>query len=389
MRITALASAFCVAGLASLGGVSSASAQALACGQSYTIKAGDTLQRLTNRAFGPGKSYNLMYRPNAAVIGKNPSAIEVGMVLQIPCLNGATANNAAAASTASTTAARPRNTTQVAAPAPTAAAIATPASLSSNGIGGALSSRIRIVTGSDWAPFQNQDQEQGGMITEIMATALQNELGGDGYKIDFINDYSAHLNVLIADLAYDLSFAWFRPNCDVIEKLGEDSQFRCNSLAWSDPVFEQIIGYYVRKDDPNQPQTHSDLFGRTVCRPKGYATFMMEEVDLVAPRIGLVRPAATETCFEMLLNGEADAVVLASTVADDALARIGGGSLVSEVPELATIATLHAVTSINNPRQDAQLEVINRGVRGLRENGKWFEIVQRHLIAHARNTASN
>lgn len=385
MRLTALASAFCVAGVASFGGVTSASAQALACGQSYTVKAGDTLQRLTNRAYGPGKSYDLMYRPNAAVIGSNPSAIEIGMVLQIPCRDGATPT-ASAASASSTVAARPRSTAPAAAPA---AAAAIPASLNANGVGGALSSKVRVLTGSDWAPFQNQDQEQGGMITEIMATALEGELGNEGYKIDFINDYSAHLGTLIADLAYDVSFAWFRPNCDVIDKLGDDSQFRCRSLDWSDPVFEQIIGYYVRADDPNKPQTHSDLFGRTVCRPKGYATFMMEEVDLVEPRIALVRPTATEQCFEMLLNGEADAVVLASTVADDAISRIGAASLVAEVPELATIATMHAVTSINNPRKDAQLEVINRGLRGLRENGKWFEIVQRHLIAHARNTASN
>lgn len=384
MRLTALASAFCVAGLTSLGGVSGASAQALACGQSYTVKAGDTLQRLTNRAYGPGKSYNLMYRPNAGVVGSNPSALEVGMVLQVPCRDGATAGT----TSTSTVAARPRSTAQVATAAPAAPAV-TPASLSPNGVGGALSSKIRIVTGTDWAPFQDEGQEQGGMITEIMSTALANELGEDGYKIDFINDYSAHLSVLVADLAYDMSFSWFRPNCDVIEKLGTDSQFRCNALDWSDPVFEQIIGYYVRKDEPNKPQVHSDLFGRTICRPKGYATFMLEEKDLVEPRIKLVRPSATEECFEMLLNGEADAVVLASTVSDDALVRIGAETLVEEVPELATIATLHAVTSVNNPRKDAQLAVINRGVQGLRENGKWFEIVQRHLIAHARTTASN
>lgn len=380
MRFTALASAFCLATIASFGASTDASAQALACGQSYTVKPGDTLQRLTNRAYGPGKSYNLMYRPNARVIGRNPSQIEVGMVLQIPCLDGSSAGATAPI------AAQPRSaaaapTTAVRAPA---AAVVAPTAIS-----GPLSAKLRAVTATDWAPFQNQDQEQGGMITEIMSTALENELGQDGYKIDFINDYSAHLGTLIADMAYDIAFSWFRPNCDVIEKLGEDSQFRCNNLEWSDPVFEQIIGYYVRADDTDKPQAHSDLFGKTVCRPKGYSTFMMEEKDLSPPRINFVRPSATEQCFEMLLEGSTDAVVLASTVADDAISRIGAGALVEEVPELATIATLHAVTSINNPRKAAQLEVINRGVRGLRESGKWFEIVQRHLIAHARVTASN
>ena len=48
--------------------------------------------------------------------------------------------------------------------------------------------------------------------------------GKPDYKIDFINDWGAHLRPLISDHAYDFSLVWFRPNCDVIDRLGDDSK---------------------------------------------------------------------------------------------------------------------------------------------------------------------
>ncbi|MEM7546074.1 MAG: transporter substrate-binding domain-containing protein [Pseudomonadota bacterium] len=350
---------------------SRAQAQELACGGTYAVVLGDTLQNITDRVYGPDETYQKLYKANRAVVGPNPSLIEVGMVLNLPCPDDSAATASAAPAT---TPAQP----QASGTAQTSGAVLFPQT----------DRPIRILTGTDWAPFQNQDQEQGGMITEIVAEGMRSAGGPESYKIDFINDYAAHLDTLIADGAYDLSFAWFRPNCDAPDRLSEDSRLRCTSLAWSDPLFEQIIGYFMRADDPNKPTVHSDLFGRTLCRPRGFDTFMMEDENLVEPNITLVRPISTIDCFELLLTGEVDAVVLASSVADDAISRLEAAGQIEDQPQLATIATMHAVTTINNPNAEQQLGVLNEGIRQLRENGKWFEIVQRHLVAHARNTAA-
>ncbi len=375
MRFTALASAFCLATVASVGFTTNASAQALACGQSYTIKPGDTLQRLTNRAYGPGKSWQLMYKPNAAVVGPNPSQIEVGMVLQIPCRDGAT--SAATSASTTTSAARPRNTTTA------SAAAAAPAPAPQQRM------RFRMVTADDFAPFTDRSLPKGGMITELLDTAMKRVVSEDDYKIDFVNDWGAQFSPLLSDGHYEFTFPWYRPNCDVIEKLGENSQFRCNNLAWSDPVFEQIISYYVR---PNQVQAftkHSDLFGLTVCRPVGWATFMLEEKDISPPRVTMFTPDSPTDCFEALLEGRVDVVPMASITAEDTIAKLDVANLVAEAPDLATIVHLHAVASIDNPQKDELLAVVNKGIQEIRNDGKWFEIVQRHLIAHARATASN
>ena len=399
MRNSAIA---CVAGLAGLVGAGTistpAEAQSLSCGGTYTIQRGDTLQKVTRLAYGEGLSYNFLYRANRDVVGANPSQIEVGMVIRVPCRNGQTASSSSNSGSASTSTATTASTTSgstssstttTTTTASTAAATTQPVSASGNGFGVSRiqnAGKIRMVTATDWAPFSNQDQEQGGMITEIVNVAADTVMEQSEFQVDFINDWSAHMEPLISDGAYDFTFPWFRPNCDVKEKLGPSSVFRCDRLAWSDPLFEQIIGYYMRADDLDKPQAHTGLFGKTICRPSGYATFMMEEKDLAEPNITLKRPSSPTDCFEMLVEGEVDAVVIATMVGDDAIANLDAPEMVEEQSQLSTIATLHAVTSIDNPDKEQQLAVLNEGIRNVRESGKWFEIVQRHLVAHARRT---
>lgn len=407
MRISMLTAAAAIAGGLVVGAPAGpAAAQEISCGGTYTVVRGDTLQNITRRAYGPDLSYGFLYKANRGVVGPNPSAIEIGMVLQVPCREGQTpvaavppepapaAETAEAPATASSEAEAPATEPAASESAATETAEATPAAepaVAAPAPGG-LTARgdemIKIVTATDYAPFHGEDLENGGMINEITDAALAMSLDKSKYRIDFINDWGAHIDPLILEGAYDLGISWFRPNCDVVEKLSADAQFRCEKLAWSDPLFEQIIGYYVRTNDPKKPETHADLFGRTVCRPAGYSRFMMEEFDLVEPNVNVATPDGPADCFQMLAEGTADAVVIATTVADDTIAAQGLGSIVEEIPQLAYVASLHAVTSIDNPKKAEELAILNKGVADLRESGRWFEIVQRHLVEHARKTSA-
>ena len=79
-----------IAGMAGVVGASlsliPAQAQSLACGGDYTVARGDTLQKISRLAYGPDASYNALYKANRSVVGANPSLIEVGMVLTMPCI---------------------------------------------------------------------------------------------------------------------------------------------------------------------------------------------------------------------------------------------------------------------------------------------------------------
>ncbi|MEM1277454.1 MAG: transporter substrate-binding domain-containing protein [Pseudomonadota bacterium] len=353
--------AFAIGGVAMtgvLGQGTVADAQTLQCGTTYTVVRGDSLSQIAARAYGDASAFQLLYTANSRAIGPNPELINVGLVLEIPC------TGAGEASAADTSVIRTVATTE-ALPAPEEA-------------------QIRVVVGTDWAPFTDEDQEQGGMAVEITNRALEIADGSPDYKIDFINDWGAHLRPLITDHAYDFSIAWFRPNCDVVERLGDGSKFRCNNLDWSDPIYEQVVGYYMQAGTP-APASHADLMGKTFCRPAGYSTFMMEEHNLVPPNIVHDQPNGPTDCFEGLVAGKYDVVVLAADVAEGIISEIGAKDKIVFQDGLSYIATMHAVIAKTNPNKDAYIAAIDSGLQKMKSSGEWFSIVSRHLSEHYAN----
>lgn len=404
MRFTA------VVFLASLAAAGAANAQTPVCGQTYTVARGDTLQKIVDVVYGPDKKYRILHEANRDVVGWDPSQLEVGMILRIPCLDEAGEplpfpDLPAAAAPFETTDPTPASEESAAAPIQPAPETATPEAPEDAPVAEPpeeaaeetaepaapesppLDRPLRIVAATGWAPFLDEGLEGGGMLAEILTAALSRTMEPNDFRIDFINDRTAHIRPLLADRAYDLSIAWFHPNCDETEKLSEESAMRCETLAWSDPLFEQVVGFYMRAEEKT-PQSHADLIGRRICRAQGFSTHMLDAAGIGPAAARLVRPAKTETCFAMLLNGEIDVVIAETPVAGRALAKFSAYGDVRELPHLASAETLHAVAAADNPLKDAQLARVNEGLRLIRGDGAWSDIVQRALIAHARATAS-
>lgn len=327
-------------------------AQALECGSPYSVRSGDSLSQIASDVYGSAREFQIIYSANSAVIGPNPAVIRVGVELQIPCLNEITASSADLSAITE---------------------VATTESLPTPKI-----EMIRVVAGGNWAPFLTTDQEQGGMLTEIVNVALENAEGNPEYRIDFINDWSAHLTPLISDHRYDFSLAWFRPNCDIVDRLGDGSKFRCNNLMWSETLFEQIFGYYTRAGEAT-PASYADLEGKTICRPAGYSTFMLEEHGLVEPTVTMVRDDSPQDCFLGLAEGRYDVVALATDASDGVITSEGLGDKVVYNEPLSQVLTLHAVISNTNPNAKAYLEVLDNSLLEMKSSGEWFNIVRRHL----------
>ena len=339
---------------------SGAAAQSVACGTDYTVRAGDFLSSIAQRAYGvrEGWRFSLIYNANADVIGPNPGLIDVGAVLFVPCLGGDSEGSGADA------AAIRRVETVEALPAPEP------------------DRPIRVVTGTDWAPFLDEDQEQGGMITEIVNLALAEAEGSPDYRIDFINDWTAHLSPLLTDHAYDFSIAWTRPNCDLIDELDEDGQFRCNNFDWSEPLYQQVVAYYSLSE-LEEYTDHAQLVGLRICRPDGYSIAMLEEVGLSDPDVTLVRPVDPAGCLAALGSGEADVAVLATDVVEGLLAAADGDAPDVRMHEpLAYVSALRAAIAKTNPRREAFLDALNDGLAKIKDSGVWFSTVRRHLTEH-------
>ncbi|MEP3846058.1 MAG: LysM peptidoglycan-binding domain-containing protein [Paracoccaceae bacterium] len=322
------------------------------CGEVYTVRAGDSLSQIASRVYGSAGTFQIIYSANSASIGPNPGVIVIGTRLDIPCLDNVSQ------STADPEAIANADTTE-ALPAP-------------------LADVIRVVAGGNWAPFLNEEQAQGGMLAEIINVALENATDSPKYSIDFINDWGAHLTPLISDHRYDFSLAWFRPNCDIVDRLGDGSKFRCNNLLWSETLFEQILGYCTPVGEAT-PATYNDLFGKTICRPAGHSTFMLEEHDLVEPNVTMVRADTPQECFLGLAEGRYDLAALAVDTADGIIKSEALGDRITPNHSLSQVLTAHAVISNTNPNAEDYLKVLDDSLLEMKSNGEWFNIVRRHL----------
>lgn len=248
-----------------------------------------------------------------------------------------------------------------------------------------LSHQLRFLTGGDFAPFAGAELEQGGMITELVTRALTLADPARDFRVDHVNDWNAHLTVLMPTGVFDLGFPWFKPDC-TREFLSEDARLRCTEYDFSHPVYEVVIGTYVRADNADlvTARAPAALVGLTLCRPLGLFTFDLEQEGLVPPAVALERPGRPDDCFRMLAAGEVDAVTLPVPAGESTIAALMLSGRVVEAPDLATIHTMHVVAHRSNPFGRPYLTLINRGLRQMAESGEWFEIVSRHLATNAR-----
>ena len=333
-----------------------ATAQTVTCGQDYVVQPGDYLSTIAQRAYGNTGNFNLIYSANVDAIGPNPGLINVGDRLFIPCVDGDLGQSAANAS-----AIRNVQTTERL-PAP------------------AEEKTIRVLTATGWAPFMDEDQAQGGLLTEIINLALENADGAPEYKIDFINDDGAHLNPLIVDHAYDISIGWSQPNCEIMDKLEDESQFRCNNLDFSDPMYEEVLGYYSLATDPVFTD-HAELKGQRICRAEAFTLAPLEGVDLVEPAISIVRAPTAADCINFVLEDKADVALVAVDVADGRISELDARASVQMHEALTFVDVLHAVIAKTNPRNEEILATVNSGLGNIKESGVWFATVRRHMTA--------
>ena len=331
--------------------------------------AGDTLREIAARAYDTG-SYQIIYNANQGRLS-NPNLIEVNQKLFIPCIDGSGPRTQQQAEAGET-------------PQPVQATLSTEQRIAQED---PVQRKIKFLTGGNYAPFTDEGLTEGGMFTELVKRAMDRADDKRPFRITFVNDWGPHLGILLPEGAFDLGFPWFRPDCSKIDKLSESMAARCTNFDFSHPFYEVVIGFYVRKGDPaERARDYSALFGRSICRPRGYFTFDLEQEDLKAPNVRMEVPATPTECFEMLAKGEVDVVSLNVLISEKEIKAQALEGQVSEIGDLAGIQTLHVLSPKNNPYGRTYLTLINRGLRDLRESGDWFEVVSRHLSEHAKRS---
>lgn len=324
--------------------------------ENYTVVPGDSLSKIANRAEIAG-GFQTLFSANSTIL-RNPNLVQVGQVLQIPCLDGSLPTSVVAAAAVSGT---------------------TPVTNTPN-------RPLRIITGSGYAPFTDEDLEGGGGLTIMVNRALSEGNPSQEFSINFVNDWGAHLESLLPTGAMDMTFPWFKPDCSKVEFLSPPSAMRCTQFNHSEPLYDALVGFYTLKDSPYVTATsYEELKGATLCRPEAWFTFDLEAEQLMPPNVQLVRPVPQNGCWDLLMNGLVDIVTLDALPAEEDYREMGLADKVAGIDALASKQTLHVFVDKNNAFANEALPIVNAGLEKLRLSGEWFSIVRSSILETVGN----
>lgn len=337
-------------------------AGAQACGTDYTIKEGDTLAQIASRVYSNPAQWTVIFYANQDRLGDNVSILQPGLALRLPCIGS------------------PQP-----APSPATAAPSAKPGQSTFIISSVLR-RIEFLTADGFAPYTGRSLEGGGMITEIINSAMglikQEADGRFDYGISWVNDWAAHLNPLLLTRTFDVGFPWARPDCEDTANLDESSQFRCQRFFFSKPLHESITGLFVRRDSKIRTLRREEIAGMTFCRPAGHPIHELDKGGRNWVKDGVVtmmRPPSVDECFRLLDNGTVDAVMEAELAGRASIASLGLGKKVRMLDQPLALTTYHAVISKSHPHARTILYYVNSSLEKLRERGEYDRIIERHL----------
>ncbi len=239
---------------------------------------------------------------------------------------------------------------------------------------------LRIVTGNGYLPFADEMLPGGGMFTQIVEMAVFRADPDQPYTMTFINDWQAHIDALLPMQAYDLSFPWVRPDCEGTSMLSAGDQSRCDNFAFSAPYYEIVEGYFAAANsDLLQVSDYAGFEGKSICRPEGLTTGVLDAEGLTMDKIMLMRPLESSDCFAALAAGEVDLVSIDTAVGEATLKRMGMTGQYTQNPFLTRVLSLHVIAHKSNAKAVAMLKMLDEGAMEMNQSGEWWDIVSTAL----------
>lgn len=307
----------------------------------------------------------MIFNANRDTIGDNTSNLPVGLQLILPCEDGRlTADSQLSAviqaETARQEAARDPNR--------------------------AYQPPMKIVTANGWKPVTDESLSGGGIYVRMAATAMRRGGNDRDYKISFVDDWDAHISMLLPANAFDISITWSKPDCTQIDLLGDFAVKMCTDFDFSVPVYEVAHSYNTLLDSKYaDARSFSDYVGARICRPEGWPTRDIEVKGLAAPVVTFVHPKSPMDCAKMLLDGKVDIYSLDVETTSANFEELGATNKVALNPALATFNSHHFVTAKSNPRGAEFIAMLDRGLMEMRESGEWYDIVASGLAEYSKS----
>lgn len=328
----------------------------------YTVQVGDTLSSIANAAYG-SFDYQMIFNANRDALAANPKDLPAGLQLILPCDDGRLSAGTELNTVIASETRKQQDTTTVSA--------------------NPLQPPLRFVTGNGWKPFTDESLTGGGILVRIATTALMRGGNNRDSTVDWVDDWTAHTDVLLPSGAFDVSIAWAVPDCTKIDLLGDEGRRRCTDFIASEPVYEvaDTISTLVGSKYESAA-TYSDLNGARICKPEGWSMFPLEQAGLVEPLVTIVHLRTPLDCARAVLAGDVDVFAIELESATDAFTRLDAMDRISINPSLIQFLTYHFIASRNNPRARIFIAMLNKGLNEMRKSGEWYDIVATGLAEY-------
>jgi polar amino acid transport system substrate-binding protein len=343
-------------------------AMAQTCGTEYKIKEGETLAQIAARVYGNPTQWTVIFYANQDRLGTNASLLVPGLAILLPCIGGASPSSP-----------QQQNATAPAQQPPTASTDA-PIMIST------MVRRVEFLTADGYPPFTGRALEGGGMLTEVISSAMnvvkQEAKGRFDFGISWVNDWSAHLNPLLLTRAFDVGYPWARPDCDGAGPLDATSQFRCRKFFFSDPLYEVITSLFVRNGSAITNLQSEKIIGSTVCVAAGQGAYELDQGGrnwVKDGKVTLMRPPTVDECFRLLDNGTVEGVVATEYSGRASMISLGLADKIRMLDQPVALTALHIVVSKSHPHARTILYYMNTALAKLRDSGEYDMIIERHL----------
>ena len=339
------------------------------CDFEYTIQQGDTLAGISEDAYG-AQHQQLLFARNSDQIDML-GALPVGQKIIIPCVPGDEEFTP------------DEETLEEAMLRAAWKSTRGVSSTETNRIAGANAEDVlRLLTADGQAPYVDSVMRNGGFFAELVSRAFAANLGNRQTETVFVNDRKVHLTDLLQEGSFDIGFPWLRPPCEArsaLSRLSKEAVQLCEDFVFSEPVFEAVSGFFVRTDESATFEGYESFLGHRICAPDGESLIAFGVKGLTPETTSIFRSATPAGCIGMLIVGEVDAVIADSNGAARAIENFGAADRINERTDLSLLKSLHAIAPASKPNALTALVDLNNGLRTIRTDGRWFQIVREFL----------
>ncbi|WGW05759.1 transporter substrate-binding domain-containing protein [Tropicibacter oceani] len=306
----------------------------------HRVAQGETIFTIAQARYGDPEKWTLIYYANEAALTASVFQVKPGDMLIIPCEAGSQE------------------------------ADATPLRQDEN-------AEMKLLTGSDFAPFTDRTWQGQGLVTELVNAAMEATPDPVTYSITWEDDWSQHLFPKLDRKEFDMGFPWYKPDCDATP-----NNERCANFHFSDPLVEVLVLLFVKQGSGFVYESDADIPGKTLCRPKGYFTHDLDRAGrewISKGLITLVQADTPQACFEQLQAGTVDAVTVNVFLGAETIDKMGLRGAVVPLEKPLSSEGLHVIISKKHWRGTTFLYRFNAGLAALKESERYNEIVSKHL----------